>query len=82
MSFHVQMWDLILTDGENASDIVNLMLESRCLCRTVFYGQYKCMGPGAGFGGRVSWSRELTPQEARPFISLGFINGYEWLPKL
>ncbi|GMN29199.1 hypothetical protein TIFTF001_002338 [Ficus carica] len=48
---------------------------------TVFYGQYKCMGPGAGFEGRVSWSRELTPQEARPFISLGFINGYEWLPK-
>ncbi|KAF4371876.1 probable pectinesterase 53 [Cannabis sativa] len=49
---------------------------------TVFYGQYKCMGPGAEYGGRVSWSRELTPQEAQPFITLDFINGYEWLPNL
>ncbi|KAG8659999.1 hypothetical protein MANES_02G101400v8 [Manihot esculenta] len=31
---------------------------------TVFYGQYKCSGPGADFGGRVSWSRELTEQES------------------
>ncbi|GMH24019.1 hypothetical protein Nepgr_025862 [Nepenthes gracilis] len=46
---------------------------------TVFYGQYKCFGPGADFGGRVSWSRELTRQEARPFISVGFVDGYEWL---
>ncbi|KAK9991058.1 hypothetical protein SO802_026043 [Lithocarpus litseifolius] len=47
---------------------------------TVFYGQYKCWGPGADFGGRVSWSRELTAEEAEPFISLGFINGQDWLP--
>ncbi|XP_058098720.1 probable pectinesterase 53 [Magnolia sinica] len=46
---------------------------------TVFYGQYKCSGPGADYEGRVSWSRELTPQEAKPFISLGFIDGHEWL---
>ncbi|XP_075653160.1 putative pectinesterase 53 [Castanea sativa] len=49
---------------------------------TVFYGQYKCWGPGADFGGRVSWSRELTAEEAEPFISLGFINGQDWLPNL
>ncbi|KAJ8764459.1 hypothetical protein K2173_006199 [Erythroxylum novogranatense] len=47
---------------------------------TVFYGQYKCSGPGADFGGRVSWCRELTETEAKPFISIGFINGQEWLP--
>lgn len=46
---------------------------------TVFYGQYKCTGPGANFAGRVSWSRELTDEEARPFISLGFIDGTEWV---
>ncbi|KAF5196103.1 Pectinesterase qrt1 [Thalictrum thalictroides] len=46
---------------------------------TVFFGQYKCSGPGANFGGRVKWSRELTQQEAKPFISLSFIDGYEWL---
>ncbi|KAI8017759.1 putative pectinesterase 53 [Camellia lanceoleosa] len=49
--------------------------------KTVFYGQYKCMGPGADFEGRVSWSRELTLQEAKPFISLNFIDGYDWLPE-
>ncbi|XP_058206686.1 probable pectinesterase 53 [Rhododendron vialii] len=46
---------------------------------TVFYGQYKCTGAGAGFAGRVSWSRELTDEEAKPFISLGFIDGSEWI---
>uniref|UniRef100_A0A0D9V5H7 Pectinesterase n=1 Tax=Leersia perrieri TaxID=77586 RepID=A0A0D9V5H7_9ORYZ len=46
---------------------------------TVFYGQYKCSGPGASFSGRVSWSRELTDEEAKPFISLSFIDGTEWV---
>ncbi|KAK9274507.1 hypothetical protein L1049_021756 [Liquidambar formosana] len=46
---------------------------------TVFYGQYKCTGPGASFAGRVSWSRELTNEEAKPFISLSFIDGSEWI---
>ncbi|XP_021718122.1 probable pectinesterase 53 isoform X1 [Chenopodium quinoa] len=49
---------------------------------TVFYGQYKCSGPGANYGGRVAWSRELTSQEAQPFISYDFIDGYEWLRNL
>ncbi|KAJ4847157.1 hypothetical protein Tsubulata_036539 [Turnera subulata] len=49
---------------------------------TVFYGQYKCSGPGANYGKRVSWSRELTQQEAKPFISVDFINGHEWLVNL
>ncbi|KAH6818273.1 Pectin lyase-like superfamily protein [Perilla frutescens var. frutescens] len=46
---------------------------------TVFYGQYKCSGPGANFAGRVSWSRELTDAEAQPFLSLTFIDGSEWI---
>lgn len=46
---------------------------------TVFYGQFKCSGPGAK-GGRVSWSRELTEEEAEPFLSLSFIDGDNWLP--
>ncbi|XP_061371155.1 probable pectinesterase 53 [Gastrolobium bilobum] len=46
---------------------------------TVFYGQYKCTGPGASFAGRVSWSRELTDEEAKPFISLNYIDGSEWI---
>ncbi|KAJ3704060.1 hypothetical protein LUZ61_007765 [Rhynchospora tenuis] len=46
---------------------------------TVFYGQYKCSGPGANYAGRVSWSRELTDEEAKPFISMSFIDGFEWI---
>ncbi|KAJ1393563.1 Pectinesterase, catalytic [Sesbania bispinosa] len=46
---------------------------------TVFYGQYKCTGPGSSFAGRVSWSRELTDEEAKPFISLSYIDGSEWI---
>ncbi|KAK4486000.1 hypothetical protein RD792_008658 [Penstemon davidsonii] len=49
---------------------------------TVFFGQFKCSGPGADYGGRVSWARELTKQEAEPFISLSFIDGHEWLTNL
>jgi pectinesterase len=49
------------------------------MCRTVFYGQYKCTGPGADFSGRVSWSRELTDEEAKPFIDLSYIDGDEWV---
>lgn len=46
---------------------------------TVFYGQYKCTGAGANYIGRVPWSRELTDEEAKPFISLSFIDGTEWI---
>ncbi|CAH9101937.1 unnamed protein product [Cuscuta epithymum] len=46
---------------------------------TVFYGQYKCSGPGSKYAGRVSWCRELTEEEAKPFITLSFIDGSEWL---
>ncbi|CAO2830541.1 unnamed protein product [Amaranthus hypochondriacus] len=49
---------------------------------TVFYGQYKCTGPGAEFGGRVSWAKELTKEEAQPFISTDFIDGDDWLKNL
>ncbi|KAK6941447.1 Pectinesterase, catalytic [Dillenia turbinata] len=35
---------------------------------TLFHGQYKCTGPGANFAGRVSWSRELTDEEAKPSL--------------
>ncbi|XP_054786380.1 probable pectinesterase 53 [Prosopis cineraria] len=45
---------------------------------TIFYGQYKCTGQGASFAGRVSWCKELTDEEAKPFISLSFIDGNEW----
>ncbi|KAI5084690.1 hypothetical protein GOP47_0000859 [Adiantum capillus-veneris] len=47
--------------------------------KTVFYGEYKCFGPGANRDKRVSWSRLLTPKQAKPFLHTGFINGELWL---
>ncbi|KAG0581604.1 hypothetical protein KC19_4G265100 [Ceratodon purpureus] len=42
---------------------------------TAYLGQFKCTGRGANSTGRVSWSRELTPEEARPFQSVQFVDG-------
>lgn len=49
---------------------------------TVFYGLYKCSGPGASDKGRVSWSRDLSDQEAKPFVSTSFIDGASWITNL
>eukprot|EP00253_Pinus_taeda_P012270 PITA_12270 len=46
---------------------------------TVFYGMYKCSGPGAKDKGRVSWSRDLSDQEVAPFLTTGFIDGQNWI---
>ncbi|KAJ7542687.1 hypothetical protein O6H91_09G006700 [Diphasiastrum complanatum] len=50
--------------------------------KTVFYAQYKCGGPGANTDSRVAWARELTPKEAKPFLSIAFINAKNWLQEL
>ncbi|KAH7404828.1 hypothetical protein KP509_15G045300, partial [Ceratopteris richardii] len=47
--------------------------------QTVFYGEYKCFGPGANTSGRVQWSKQLTPEQAQPFLSIAFIDGNQWL---
>ncbi|KAK9743425.1 hypothetical protein RND81_03G238200 [Saponaria officinalis] len=35
--------------------------------RSVYYGEYKCYGPGANRSKRVTWSRSLTVQEVSTF---------------
>ncbi|KAH7414726.1 hypothetical protein KP509_14G007600 [Ceratopteris richardii] len=47
---------------------------------TVYYGQYMCYGPGAGTDGRTPWSHALTDEEAKPFLTLDFIQGQSWVP--
>ncbi|KAF8401146.1 hypothetical protein HHK36_014450 [Tetracentron sinense] len=47
--------------------------------KTVYYGEYKCMGPGASQAGRVHYAKKLSDAEAIPFLSLGFIHGATWL---
>ncbi|KAL5995761.1 putative pectinesterase 63 [Asimina triloba] len=53
--------------------------------RTVYYGEYKCMGPGSSTQQRVSYGRVLKDKQAKPFISTTFIRAATWLlppPKL
>ncbi|TKY52434.1 pectinesterase 53 [Spatholobus suberectus] len=45
----------------------------------VYYGEYKCSGPGANVAGRVPWARVLKDEEAKPFIGIQFIEGDSWL---
>lgn len=45
----------------------------------VYYGEYKCSGPGANFTGRVPWARMLRDEEAQPFIGTQFVDGDAWL---
>ncbi|XP_062186753.1 pectinesterase QRT1-like [Phragmites australis] len=51
----------------------------RSRTRTVLFGEYSCKGPGASTRQRVPWSRELSYEEARPFLGRSFINGERWL---
>ncbi|CAK9135086.1 unnamed protein product [Ilex paraguariensis] len=53
--------------------------------RTVYYGEYNCMGPGSNLNGRVGFAKKLKDADAKPFLSLAFIQGSKWLlppPKL
>lgn len=50
------------------------------LCRTVFFGVYKCWGPGAeAVRGGVTWARELDFETAHPFLVKSFVNGRHWI---
>lgn len=46
---------------------------------SVYYGEYKCSGPGSNMTGRVPWARALTDQEAEPFIGTYYVEGDTWL---
>ena len=63
------------------SKLVQVANIASCIpgCRTAFYGQYKCFGPGANEAGRAAWSHELTDAQAAPFLSLGYVDGSLWV---
>ncbi|XP_048335757.2 putative pectinesterase 63 [Ziziphus jujuba] len=52
---------------------------------TVYYGEYKCEGPGASTKGRVNYAKTLSDEEAQPFLSMTYLHGNKWIlppPKL
>lgn len=46
---------------------------------TVYYGQYRCSGAGAATSKRVEWARNLTGEEAAPFLTKDSIDGKAWI---
>ncbi|XP_043710094.1 putative pectinesterase 11 [Telopea speciosissima] len=46
---------------------------------SVYYGENKCYGPGAASSGRVKWSRRLSDEEVKPYLTKDMIGGRDWL---
>jgi pectinesterase len=50
--------------------------------KTARYAEYKSTGPGANPATRVSWSKQLTDEEAKPFALENVLGGKDgWNPK-
>ncbi|GLJ23142.1 hypothetical protein SUGI_0436650 [Cryptomeria japonica] len=47
--------------------------------RTAFFGIYDCKGSGAVTAMESGWTKQLTFEEARPFLDRSFINASYWL---
>ncbi|XP_031486457.1 pectinesterase QRT1-like [Nymphaea colorata] len=47
--------------------------------RTVWFAEYNCRGGGADSRKRVPWSKSLTFEEAKPFLTSAYIDGQQWL---
>ncbi|KAI4300367.1 hypothetical protein L6164_033755 [Bauhinia variegata] len=48
--------------------------------QTVFFGEYRCFGPGANYTSRVSYGKQLSNNEAAPYMDISYINGQDWIP--
>ncbi|PHT48555.1 hypothetical protein CQW23_12763 [Capsicum baccatum] len=46
---------------------------------SVYYGEYKNKGAGATLDRRIGYVKKLSDEEAKPFISLAYIEGSKWL---
>ncbi|KAF7822425.1 pectinesterase PPME1 [Senna tora] len=46
---------------------------------TVYFGEYKNKGVGSDAKGRAHFTKQLSDSEARPFISLAYIQASKWL---
>ncbi|XP_028788514.1 probable pectinesterase 8 [Neltuma alba] len=47
--------------------------------QTIFYGEYKCTGPGADLNMRAPYVQRLNDTIASTFINTSFIDGDQWL---
>lgn len=49
--------------------------------RTLYYGEYGNIGPGANLSGRVAWSSKIPTEHVQAYSLHNFIQGDEWIPK-
>ncbi|OIW04635.1 hypothetical protein TanjilG_07770 [Lupinus angustifolius] len=47
--------------------------------KDLYFGEYKNKGPGADPKGRYKYTKQLSPAEVKPFITLDYIKGANWL---
>ncbi len=51
--------------------------------QTAFYAEHNSTGPGADPAGRVSWSRQLTVEQAEEFSKANWLGGEDdWVPSI
>ncbi|KAK4775809.1 hypothetical protein SAY87_023770 [Trapa incisa] len=46
----------------------------------IYQAEFHCHGPGYDPSNRAPWVKQLTEEEAAPFMSIDFIDGASWLP--
>ncbi|KAM0923528.1 hypothetical protein ACQ4PT_005470 [Festuca glaucescens] len=45
----------------------------------IYYGEFKCSGPGSDAKKRVGWAQDLTEAQAKPFIGTHYVFGDSWI---
>ncbi|KAJ0079077.1 hypothetical protein Patl1_23792 [Pistacia atlantica] len=68
--------------GEHINDqgwLSGMYGESNSNQKKVYYGEYKCMGPGADSTRRAKFAKILSDAEAKPFLSMTYLDGNKWV---
>ncbi|KAF6174302.1 hypothetical protein GIB67_040795 [Kingdonia uniflora] len=47
--------------------------------KTIFYGEYECVGPGASTTKRAKYAKILTADQVKPFLHLSYVGGETWI---
>ncbi|XP_044978897.1 putative pectinesterase 63 [Hordeum vulgare subsp. vulgare] len=45
----------------------------------IYYGEFKCSGPGSDARKRVGWAVDLTEAQAKPFMGTHYVFGDSWI---
>ncbi|WOL18238.1 hypothetical protein Cni_G27031 [Canna indica] len=47
-------------------------------CRSVYFGEYECIGPGANYSQRAAYAKQLDQCQAASFMDISYIEGKDW----